>query len=196
MEGDDPCEIVPGLFLGSSKSVLCVEKLGITRVLNVAFEVIDHVPEHVEYLHVPMEDDEDVDVTSHMAQAMTFLSNKKGEVECVPTLVHCQAGRSRSVAVVMCHLIRHANMHAKEAFLEIKKKRSRAMPNRGLWSLVAKAESETWGQELQQPFDVDLYHTDLLVEMGWTNVEKVKEALKKGDGSIETAMYILMSSNK
>jgi protein-tyrosine phosphatase len=44
-------------------------------------------------------------------------------------LVHCMAGRSRSVSVVMYYLMRKHNIDSKEAYLLIRAKRQQASPN-------------------------------------------------------------------
>jgi len=121
-----PAEIVPGLFLGSQDCVdpEVIGQFQIELILSVGIEVsveTANVERHfVECLDLPETRLEDV-----LSKAIPILEMGKR------TLVHCNAGVSRSTSVVIGFLIRCKKMSFEEAFNLVKSKRECIRPNDG-----------------------------------------------------------------
>ncbi|XP_031477876.1 dual specificity protein phosphatase 1-like isoform X2 [Nymphaea colorata] len=105
-----PCQIEPGLFLGSvgvayNKDAL--KNFNITHILVVAKSLGSPYPDDFHY--------------------------KKIEAKAAGggVLVHCFAGRSRSVTIVLAYLMKNRNMSLSEALGHVKSKRPQIAPNEG-----------------------------------------------------------------
>uniref|UniRef100_A0AAV2MS55 Protein-tyrosine-phosphatase n=1 Tax=Knipowitschia caucasica TaxID=637954 RepID=A0AAV2MS55_KNICA len=61
------------------------------------------------------------------------------------TLVHCNAGVSRSAALCLVYLMKYHGVSLREAHAWIKKCRPMARPNSGFWSQLIHYESELRG---------------------------------------------------
>jgi dual specificity phosphatase 12 len=89
------------------------------------------------HLHLQLRDEEDEALLPHLPSALAFiqeaLDHQGGKV-----LIHCQAGKSRSVSVAIAHLMKEAPrsvpLSAEEALDQIKKVIPDAEPNEGFWS--------------------------------------------------------------
>ncbi|XP_057872664.1 dual specificity protein phosphatase 1 isoform X3 [Cryptomeria japonica] len=97
-----PCEIEPGLFLGSigaaqNKSVL--KSLNVTHVLLVANALEPAYPNDFKYKKVEVLDSVDTDLEQHFEECFTFIDEAKQEEGGV--LVHCFAGRSRRCKLIL-----------------------------------------------------------------------------------------------
>lgn len=127
----EPFQILPYLFLGgksAAKSLQGLRKNGITRVLNIT----THIPnffqdEGVTYKRIPVEDRLDVDLSPHLEGALHFIEETSNRGEKV--LVHCHAGRSRSVTVVMAYLIKFYNYSMHGALDHVKSCKPDVNPN-------------------------------------------------------------------
>lgn len=127
-----PCEIEPGLFLGSvgaasNKSVL--KNLNITHVLLVANALEPAYPRDFKYKQVEVLDSVDTNLAQHFEECFSFIDEAKREGGGV--LVHCFAGRSRSVTVILAYLMRTHHMSLSEALELVRSKRPQAAPNQG-----------------------------------------------------------------
>ncbi|KAM0031995.1 putative phosphoric monoester hydrolase [Helianthus debilis subsp. tardiflorus] len=109
IKDDIPSQIEEGLYLGSVEAAnnkTLLKSLNITHILTVASSVPPAYPNDFTY--------------------KTFDSKRTGNV-----LVHCFAGRSRSVTVVVAYLMKTHGMSSYEALNLVKSKRSVAAPNAG-----------------------------------------------------------------
>ncbi|KAA3674543.1 dual specificity phosphatase 10 [Paragonimus westermani] len=109
-------EILPYLFIGNARDAqdrMLLRRLGITHIVNVS----DSVPmpfkgtTEFKYLHLPASDTNQQNLRPAFDTAVAFISEARKSKGIV--LVHCQAGVSRSVAVVMAYLMfkwRHFNV--------------------------------------------------------------------------------------
>ena len=90
------------------------------------------------HLHLPLRDEEDEALLPHLPAALSFIQEALGIEGGGKVLVHCQAGKSRSVAVVIAHLMkaapRHAPLSAEEALEKVKAVIPDAQPNEGFWA--------------------------------------------------------------
>ena len=99
----------------------------ITHVLNCAEEEPMYYPNHVTAIHIPLTDDVDplaIDQIIQGAQILAVWMNTKSNV-----IVHCKAGISRSVTVVLAWLIIYKNYTYDEAFRFVQSKRNFICPN-------------------------------------------------------------------
>ncbi|PWN43118.1 phosphatases II, partial [Ceraceosorus guamensis] len=139
-------EILPGfLFLGpdiatTSEAEHLVSDLGVRRILNCALEIEEGGGKHLalnegrlgieKYRKIPLKDTvEAEDVQSHIDEACTFLDDAR--LYGTPTYVHCKAGKSRSVLVVMAYLIHHLGWPLSQAYSHVVARRRTVSPNLG-----------------------------------------------------------------
>ena len=97
------------MYLGDSEDARNVEKLDkkqITYVLNAAARE-EHTEglyeKRVKCLRLNILDDDRYDISKHIDSALDFISEAKANKAGI--LVHCGAGVSRSVTVVMAYLM-------------------------------------------------------------------------------------------
>lgn len=127
-----PCEIHEGIFLGSigaayNKDGLINHK--ITHILSVANMVEALYPSDFTYKKIEVRDSADVDLEEHFDECFAFINEAKQNGGAV--LVHCFAGRSRSVTVVVAYLMKMLGMDFSQAFDLVRAKRPQAAPNPG-----------------------------------------------------------------
>ncbi|GAX84563.1 hypothetical protein CEUSTIGMA_g11984.t1 [Chlamydomonas eustigma] len=126
-------EIIEGLFIGSLRSLGQISLLGITHVLSaVNFEVTSNLG-NSKHLQIPLVDSEGDGLLPYLPTALAFI--QEGMLE--PggrVLVHCQAGRSRSVAILLAYLMWSKSMTAEQALQKVKAIHSLAEPNEGYWA--------------------------------------------------------------
>jgi len=127
-----PNEIVPGkLFLGSyaASNEMALEQLKITHVVSIVERSLE-APHGREHLLCQIPDDDAADINPVFAAALPFISKALeagGRV-----LVHCERGASRSVSVVVAHLLaKQPRLTVLEALEVVKAQRSCAQPNAG-----------------------------------------------------------------
>jgi atypical dual specificity phosphatase len=69
---------------------------------------IKHNKEHVPfYLYVPGEDHPNYDLSAHFDSSLSFIESS---LERTNILVHCMAGISRSVTLVLAYLMKYKNL--------------------------------------------------------------------------------------
>ncbi len=137
-EGEDspaiipPFEILPHLYLGCRKVATCLPGLrqkNVTRILNVT----STIPNHFEsldgflYKQIAVEDKLDVDMMQHLPGAFQFIENARLSGEKV--LVHCHAGMSRSVTIILAYLMKYYNHTLESAHEFVKQRKSNISPN-------------------------------------------------------------------
>lgn len=99
---DPPTKISPNIYLGSewnSSNKKEMKQLGITHILNVAFESPNYFPQEMEYCNIRIKDLEDVNIAKYFSIAHKFLDNAIEKKKVV--LVHCGLGISRSTTIVV-----------------------------------------------------------------------------------------------
>lgn len=99
---DPPTKITPNIYLGSewnSSNKKEMKQLGITHILNVAFESPNYFPQEIEYCNIRIKDLEDVNISKYFTIAHKFLDYAIEKKKVV--LIHCGLGISRSAAIVV-----------------------------------------------------------------------------------------------
>ncbi|ORY24985.1 hypothetical protein BCR39DRAFT_545481 [Naematelia encephala] len=141
------------LFLGpeisSQEDVDTLKRLGVKRILNVAIECDDDeglkLKENFErYLRVPMRDIvEESGVAKGMRDSCEFIDDAR--LHSAPIYVHCKAGKSRSVTVVLAYLI-HANAWTlKTSYAYVAERRKGISPNIGFVAELMQFEEAELG---------------------------------------------------
>ncbi|XAO22662.1 hypothetical protein I312_101435 [Cryptococcus bacillisporus CA1280] len=149
----NPSVILPSfLYLGPDiqceSDVQCLLKLGVKRILNVALECDDNqglnLKERFKYRKVGMRDIvEESGVGKGMRDACEFLDDAR--LHSAPTYVHCQAGKSRSVTIILAYLI-HANAWTlKTSYAYVAERRKGISPNIGFVAELMQWEEKELG---------------------------------------------------
>lgn len=126
-----PYQILPHLYLGCRKVAACLPSLkanGITNVLNVTSSIPNKfVAAGLTYKQIAVEDSHDVNMLQHLPEAFAFIENARISGERV--LVHCHAGMSRSVTVILAYLMKFFNHTLDSAYEHVKQRKSDISPN-------------------------------------------------------------------
>ncbi|KAJ3690172.1 hypothetical protein LUZ61_019336 [Rhynchospora tenuis] len=131
-EDNLPCLIDQGLYLGSVGAALNKDKLkelNITHVLTVARSLQPAYPNEFIYKKIDVLDSPETRLEDYFEECINFID------EAIRTggnvLVHCFAGRSRSVTIVVAYLMKKHRMTREAAFSLVISKRTLAAPNSG-----------------------------------------------------------------
>ncbi|CAB3998179.1 dual specificity phosphatase 19-like [Paramuricea clavata] len=115
----------------------------ITHILNVATGVVNAFPEDFEYKTVEILDLPEENITVHFPELFNFIN--KGLAD-GGTLVHCNAGISRSSTVVIAFLMRNKKLCLQKAFRLVKQARPSAKPNDGFWRQLVEYDLVVGGE--------------------------------------------------
>jgi protein-tyrosine phosphatase len=79
------------------------------------------IPRHIEYLYIPAVDHESFDISVYFEESNKFIDEERKRTN---VLVHCMAGISRSVTLIMAYLMKYENKSFDEAyhFMKVKRK--------------------------------------------------------------------------
>ncbi|KAF9139974.1 hypothetical protein BG015_001841 [Linnemannia schmuckeri] len=132
--------------LVEEEQVAELEKLGIKRVLNMAVNCDDDLWiqrfGRSGYLKVGLRDHVDQDLQDSLNEAIKFIASSK-----TPIYVHCQAGKSRSVATVIGYLIQEHQWPLKRAYDHVVERRRCMSPNIGFVSQLILLEKRILGSD-------------------------------------------------
>jgi len=175
-----------------------LERNGVRLIVNCATELANHFPEKFAYCNVRLNDQEELEDAleafqrGHIGDTIERVRSKGESV-----LVHCRAGASRSVTIVIAYLMLYKKMTLKgtfvmrllqcivapklisplpDAFLLVKTRRPIAGPNKGYMKQLTELERRTTGVST---FIIRDYYQQVLVEMGFDK-DKVAAALDYG----------------
>ena len=152
-----PFQILPHLFLGCRKVATCLPGLkqcNVSKILNVTSTIPNHFQnvEGFTYKQIAVEDNLDVDMTQHLAGAFQFIEEARLNGDRV--LVHCHAGRSRSVTVVLAYLMKYYHYSLHSALEYVKERKPDVNPNLGFVGQLLKYQEE--GNPRPSPADSGL----------------------------------------
>ncbi|KAL0067179.1 tyrosine protein phosphatase yvh1 [Marasmius tenuissimus] len=124
-------EIIPGLWIGNLPSALDVETLKANNIFSILSAMRGKVSIHETFIkhQILLDDTEEADILQHFLPSISFIQAEVSKGRGV--LVHCQAGISRSVAIVAAYLMYDQNLTPEEALDLIQKSRPIADPNPG-----------------------------------------------------------------
>jgi protein-tyrosine phosphatase len=133
-----PSEIFDGfLFLGNRECLANegeLKRLGIDHVLSVISTTDENsinVPQWTQHLRLHALDSCKEDITKLFHPACSFIERTRAIAGRI--LVHCVAGRSRSVTIVLAYMMRHRQMTLDSAFSLVKSRRPYVWPNDAFW---------------------------------------------------------------
>jgi len=120
--------IIDNVYLGNAFDAVNYYKLSdnnIKKIINVTKDIQNYYPEDIDYLNIEINDTNNDTIDNNFIKAYDFICDS-GDCN---ILIHCFAGRSRSVSIVAHYLINKHNMDIDEAILFIKNKRPFINPN-------------------------------------------------------------------
>ena len=128
------CKIGPNLYLGNyifASDASLLTTLGVTHILNAAREVPNYFnyDSPFQYLQLNMIDNPKEDATRFFAVSKEFIDNAIEDNGIV--LIHCKAGISRSVTILISYLMSKFNITAKDALKIVRENRPQVNPNYG-----------------------------------------------------------------
>ncbi|KAI1722298.1 dual specificity phosphatase, catalytic domain-containing protein [Ditylenchus destructor] len=129
-------EILPGLFVGSLRDALDanqIEQNGIEAVVSVHDFHNDYLlaknQTDLKWIRIRLSDAPDQDALSHFSAVNSFIHSFRLQKKNV--LVHCLAGVSRSVCLIVQYVMTVTNLEYPSALLYVTTKRITARPNFG-----------------------------------------------------------------
>jgi len=119
--------IYVGNYAASSDKKLLSE-IGITHILISGVNMKAFYPDNFIYKTIGLYDSEYTKITKYFSMSNEFIDegNRQGKI-----LVHCGAGISRSVSLVLAYMINNMKIPFSEAVYLLKSKRKVANPNPG-----------------------------------------------------------------
>jgi protein-tyrosine phosphatase len=123
-------EILNGLYIGNILSVYDktrLQDIGITHIISVIEGFVPPYPDDFNYLVINALDNESTKIIKNFESSTSFINDafeNEGKV-----LVHCMAGRSRSVTIVAAYIIDRFGINAKTTLQIIKSRRPIIEPN-------------------------------------------------------------------
>ncbi|XP_077418020.1 dual specificity protein phosphatase 18 [Vanacampus margaritifer] len=141
------CQVTEHLYVSNGRAASRASLLSannITCIINVTETKSCSAALHgVEYIHIPLPDSPSSPLGDHfdeMADKIQHVAQSGGR-----TLVHCNAGVSRSAALCMAFLVKHRDATLAEAHARVKTCRPMARPNNGFWKQLIEYEKELRG---------------------------------------------------
>lgn len=128
-----------------------LESLNIKFVVNATVELPDTpLPdERPEFLRVPIKDSSSANLSEYFDQVADMIE-KTRETSEGRSLVHCVAGVSRSVSLILAYLIKYEKMSLKTAFHHVKSIRPQIRPNMGFFKQLIEYEEKIHGSSSVQ----------------------------------------------
>ncbi|XP_028269171.1 dual specificity protein phosphatase 18 [Parambassis ranga] len=142
----DLCQITHHLYLSNrsgandSCQLTCCN---ITCIVNVSERGSSCPPPGVEYIHIPVSDRPGSPLSDYfdeVADKIERTAERGGR-----TLVHCNAGVSRSSTLCMAYLMKHSGLTLQEAHTWLKTCRPVVRPNLGFWKQLIEYEMKIHG---------------------------------------------------
>ncbi|XP_071338590.1 dual specificity protein phosphatase 18 [Trachinotus anak] len=141
------CKVTDHLYLSNARAAsdsAQVSQYEITCVISVT-ESRSRCPPPpgVEYIHIPLSDSPVSPLGDHfdeVADKIEHTGDRGGR-----TLVHCNAGVSRSAALCMAYLMKHRGVTLLEAHRWMRTCRPMVRPNNGFWKQLIRYEMELRG---------------------------------------------------
>ncbi|XP_049619529.1 dual specificity protein phosphatase 18 [Syngnathus scovelli] len=141
------CRVTEHLYVSNGRAASrasLVSANKITCIINVTETKSSSAGFHgVEYVHIPLSDSPSTRLGDHfdeVADKIQHVAQSGGR-----TLVHCNAGVSRSAAFCMAFLVKHRGVTLLEAHAWLKTCRPMARPNNGFWKQLIHYEEELRG---------------------------------------------------
>ena len=129
-----------------------VRDLKLTHIVNISIEHQCVFADKIKYLHLELEDKEDVLLRDRFHETIRFmemaLQNPSNRV-----LVHCNLGISRSTSLILAYLMKTFNATLLEAFKYLRHRRPIVCPNLGFLHQLIDFEYELFSYRYSDPHD-------------------------------------------
>lgn len=125
-------KIFDNLYLGSkneASDVGWLKKNYVTHIVNCAFEIQSYFPNYFSYLNLKLDDVPSQTLYHVLEKSFNFILEAIGKGGTV--FVHCAAGISRSVSIVIYFIMKSKEVPFEKALEYVKNKRPIANPNQG-----------------------------------------------------------------
>lgn len=128
-------QVLPGLYVGSIAAMRAgaLHATGTTHAISLVSSTTRIPPDAIksltEHVRINLSDASDADLSKHLYSAVRFIDEARAKHGCV--LVHCMAGISRSVAIVVAYLAWKLDWDVDTALEHVRRVRPRACPNSG-----------------------------------------------------------------
>ena len=157
VKGDNSVhQIADRLYLGSIGAALNLPELqsvGITHILCTATGVRSMHPDKFVYKTLTVLDSHSESLIDHFADSIYWIECVLRENASHKVLVHCFAGRSRSVAIILAYLMYKLRIPLSVALVHVRQLRSNANPNMGFINQLKAFEQELFSLKKLLTFD-------------------------------------------
>ena len=139
-------QITENLYLGSARAAsdsAVVSCLQITCIINATENTVNNATPAVEHIRIPVVDSPSTQMIDHfdaIADKIHCVEEQRGR-----TLVHCNAGVSRSSTLCLAYLMKYRDMSLIEAHGWVKARRPIIRPNSGFWKQLIEYEHKLRG---------------------------------------------------
>ncbi|XP_078544156.1 dual specificity protein phosphatase 22 [Lissotriton helveticus] len=141
--GNGMNKVLPGLFIGNFKDARDVEQLkknNITHILSI-HDSARPMLEDLKYLCIPASDSPSQNLIRHFKESTKFIHECRLRGE--GCLVHCLAGVSRSVTLVVAYVMVITDFGWEDALSAVRAARSCANPNTGFQKQLQEFEKDS-----------------------------------------------------
>lgn len=157
--------------MASAKDSSFLIRKNIKFVLNLTSDPVEETVEGIEYKTIPMEDDEDEQLSPHLVACFEFINKanpacierrndqieRKQETKSSVVLVHSYFGMSRAAAVVLAYLMKKKGMTLRQSYDHLKECHGTANPNENFIIQLLRLEQELNEGRLSMTLK-DFYH--------------------------------------
>ncbi|XP_031419086.1 dual specificity protein phosphatase 22-B isoform X2 [Clupea harengus] len=149
--GNGMNKVLPDLYLGNFKDARDREQLAkhnVTHILSI-HDTAAPILQEMTYLCIPAADLPTQNLTQHFKESIIFMheSRLKGE----GCLVHCLAGVSRSVTLVVAYIMTVTGLSWTEALAAVRVARPGAGPNQGFQRQLQEFDKNEAQQRVAEP---------------------------------------------
>ncbi|CAD8057967.1 unnamed protein product [Paramecium sonneborni] len=127
------------LYVGGYESLQRLTQKRIGAVLSAVWTGHFKPDKDLKHLVIEADDCPTYDMSKHFEKAVQFIHEN---LQTTNVLVHCAAGISRSVCLIIAYMIKIHKMKPQEALIKIKKTRPWAGPNDGFTQQLEKYYNE------------------------------------------------------
>jgi protein-tyrosine phosphatase len=133
-----------------------VRDLKLTHIINISVEHPCVFSDKIKYLHLELEDKEDVVLRKRFDETIRFM-NTAFENPSSRILVHCNLGISRSTTLILAYLMKTYNATLYEAFKFLRHRRPIVCPNMGFLRQLIDYEHNLFSHIYSDPMD-QIFH--------------------------------------
>ncbi|KIY48793.1 hypothetical protein FISHEDRAFT_65614 [Fistulina hepatica ATCC 64428] len=171
-------EIIPNLWVGNLPSAMDVDTLKQNHIYSVLTAMSGRIQINETFVRhqIQLDDDPSADILVHFLPCISFIQAELDKDRGV--LVHCQAGMSRSVAIVAAYLMYTRGLEPDAALEMIRQKRPLAGPNTGFYDQLRVFREASFAPSRKSKVARQFY------------LKRTTEEVMNGDGSMpETDMF-------